>query len=73
MMVVVVVAVVTVAGVVVPVIAQDEIKKIFHTWLSINLVGPSCVKLEYCSKNIDRAAKLELRLSTRGMLVTAYL
>jgi hypothetical protein len=71
MMVVVVVAVVTVAGVVV--IAQDEIKKIFHTWLSINLVGPSCVKLEYCSKNIDRAAKLELRLSTRGMLVTAYL
>ena len=71
MMVVVVVAVVTVAGVVV--IAQDEIKKIFHTWLSINLVGPSCVKLENCSKNIDRAAKLELRRSTRGMLVTAYL
>ena len=73
MMVVVVVAVVTVAGVVV--IAQDEIKKIFHTWLSINLnlVGPSCVKLENCSKNIDRAAKLEPRLSTRGMLVTAYL
>ena len=71
MMVVVVAAVVTVAGVVV--IAQDEINKIFHTWLSINLVGPSCVKLENCSKNIDRAAKLELRPSTRGMLVTAYL